>query len=113
MNSPKFLPRVIRLTLALSFLAGCITPSATPTPSPALSHPPTAAPPIATPTLAPTPTPTILKPGDKIGQMSVEIPSGFAPNWLDYCSPAFSDQPGGETVACAMPLTPGFEIGAA
>jgi hypothetical protein len=47
-----------------------------------------------------------------IGEMSIETSSGLAPNWLDYCMPAFSDKPGGETLDCSMPAFPEFEIGA-
>lgn len=43
--------------------------------------------------------------------MIVESSSGLTPNLLDYCKPAFSDQPGGATVECTMPLLPEFKIG--
>jgi glycosidase len=54
----------------------------------------------------------MLIPGDKIGQMSIALSQGFAPSWLDYCSPAFSDKAGGKIVDCSMPLFSEFEIGA-
>jgi alpha-amylase len=72
---------------------------------------PTDIPPNATLAPAPTSAVSMLMPGDNIGQMTVEISPSFTPNLLDYCDPAFSDKPGGETVDCTMPLLPEFEIG--
>jgi alpha-amylase len=111
MNSPKLLQAIIKVLVVLLFLTGCVPTASVPSLSPTL--PPTNVPPTAMPTPVLMPTATTLMPGDKIGQMSVEISSGFTPNWLDYCSPAFSDNPGGETIDCSLQLMPEIKIGAA
>lgn len=54
---------------------------------------------------------SLLKPGSKIGQMSLQISRTSIPSWSDYCMIAFSDSPGGDTIDCRMPLLPEFEIG--
>ncbi len=101
------------MMVVLLLLAGCGTPIAIPTSSPALS--PAAVLPDVPATAIPTPVHTpivaMLIPGDKIDQMTVESSSGLTPNLLDYCEPAFTDKPGGETVDCTMPLLPEFKIG--
>jgi hypothetical protein len=68
-------------------------------------------PPTTIPTIVPTPEASLHMPCDKIGQISVETSLGPIQNWLDYCSPAFSDKPGGETIDRSMPSFQEFEIG--
>jgi alpha-amylase len=120
MNQQKFLRHLFSVMVILLFLPGCVTPATriTPTSFKMLSPvPPTATmtpvPPTETITAIPSPTVTLLKPGEKIGQMSVDTSLSYINSWLDYCAPSFSDKPGGETINCTMPLLPEFEIGVA
>lgn len=101
--------RLVGLLLFVLCLAGCgATERSTPTVALATTPPPT-----AEPTSVPIAGASLLRPGDKIGQMSVETsPSRTSVVW-DYCPMAWSDKPGGEPVDCSMPWQPAVDVWAA
>jgi alpha-amylase len=103
--SKKRLGLLIALFLGVLWLGACGA-TATSTPIPPTD---TAVPPTAPPTSLPTSV-SMLKPGDTIGQMSLQTSPSQTPSLWEYCPMAWSDKPGGEPVDCTMPWQPEVEI---
>jgi alpha-amylase len=110
LNCPQRKQQVIRAIVVFIFLTGCGVAKTKVTSSPTIHA--TAISPAQKPTPILTTPIALLMPGDKIGQMGVEISLSTIPNWLDYCNLSFFEYHSGETIDCNMPLLPEFEVGA-